>query len=758
MKRQVTNIIIWCYVAINIPFHAMGQACFETDLSETTIPKEMQEVIEMARGGMVEDALTLLEGRDRIGDIPMEGVLYKLATTLKESGHQEMSEKIFGRLQSSFLSDLALLQLSDFAISRNEYELARRMLAKISPTSSYYFTARLKLAWVLKMEGRFGLGLNVLSEIMKGSLTKEETYLLLLGLIDLCKSKGDQRCSVDSAISAFLLANNNQKIREASSLLKELGIEVSPILEIVRRIVNAKRTQMLKLLRDKNIAKLDLGLTYLLKGLTFRDFSKYKDAEVMLEKAVENTKDPLVRSLATLSLCAVKVRIDKPADDCYEKAIKESPPFSIFAKHAYGRYLMRVGKYDLARKAFSDVISSENPNLVNIGLWDSAILSILSGSLESALFYLDEMLRREARGDGILFGLAEKATYFRGIVHYGRGDKKQAVEDMVKVARSFPHSYYGVLAVSRLKEWGIAIEEGRSGLLTSISAPSNPDILNKVKACGVAKQSLVLWRIGYPEEAVKQLKRLARLGFLDEKGLLVLAQMESNKKNMGIREVLRGIPDHETQPLFVQAYPRPFLSYVEEASEMFGIDAGLIFGLMRAESNFNPNARSYKGAVGLMQILPETAKLVANRIVDQPKLAKGIYLPRTNIILGTGFLAELDKHFRGCIPLMLTGYNAGPQAGRKFYNRFKHLPLDLFVEIIPYSATSEYIKNVISYTSGYRFLYEQGEKGRTILPVSLPETLGPFLDKKIKSQRISRLNPDIDCSKIMCLVLEEETW
>jgi soluble lytic murein transglycosylase-like protein len=108
-----------------------------------------------------------------------------------------------------------------------------------------------------------------------------------------------------------------------------------------------------------------------------------------------------------------------------------------------------------------------------------------------------------------------------------------------------------------------------------------------------------------------------------------------------------------------------------------GIDPLLIKAVMKAESNFNPRALSHKGAQGLMQLMPDTARLMK---VEDP------FDPDDNIKGGARYLKYLDDIFGGNIELILAGYNAGPR--RVIENK---------MNVPPYEETKTYIQRVKSY-------------------------------------------------------------
>jgi soluble lytic murein transglycosylase len=140
-------------------------------------------------------------------------------------------------------------------------------------------------------------------------------------------------------------------------------------------------------------------------------------------------------------------------------------------------------------------------------------------------------------------------------------------------------------------------------------------------------------------------------------------------------------------------YPRPFDEQVRAASRRTGLPESLIYAIIRQESLFRADAASSAGAIGLMQLLPETARLTAKRVGLPAPTRAQLTEPAVNVPLGSAFLASLVQRFEGETALATAGYNAGPNAARRWLPPAP-IDLDVWAENIPFNETRAYVQRV----------------------------------------------------------------
>lgn len=153
-------------------------------------------------------------------------------------------------------------------------------------------------------------------------------------------------------------------------------------------------------------------------------------------------------------------------------------------------------------------------------------------------------------------------------------------------------------------------------------------------------------------------------------------------------------------------YPIKYEKYVEKYAKENNVDVYLIYAIIKAESNFNPDVTSQSNAIGLMQLLEETANERSNHIDDQSITKEQLYDPETNIKLGTSYFAYLLKYYNGNIVLALTAYNAGI-GNVDTWIKQKVIKFDgSDIENIPYKETNNYVRKILRDYQMYIKIYD----------------------------------------------------
>lgn len=153
-----------------------------------------------------------------------------------------------------------------------------------------------------------------------------------------------------------------------------------------------------------------------------------------------------------------------------------------------------------------------------------------------------------------------------------------------------------------------------------------------------------------------------------------------------------------------RAYPTTYKEYVETYSEEYNVPPELIFAVIKAESKFKKNALSDSGAIGLMQIMPETFSWlqthIANETLDEEKLKD----PKVNIEYGTYFLSYLRKKYSD-EKVQLSAYNAGIGTVEKWLKNKEYSSDGKTLKKIPYKETENYVSEVLKSREKYNKLY-----------------------------------------------------
>jgi soluble lytic murein transglycosylase len=179
---------------------------------------------------------------------------------------------------------------------------------------------------------------------------------------------------------------------------------------------------------------------------------------------------------------------------------------------------------------------------------------------------------------------------------------------------------------------------------------------------------------------------------LPDRDLLAAAELArlANIPDRAINTADRTVQLHD----YAQRYPTPHREALDSAARQWDLDEALVYGIIRQESRFITYARSRVGAVGLMQLMPATARWVARQIPVQPFTTAMLIQPEVNIQMGSYYFRRVLADL-GSSLLATAAYNAGPGRARRWRDE-RALEGAIYAETIPFNETRDYVKKVLT--------------------------------------------------------------
>jgi soluble lytic murein transglycosylase len=233
--------------------------------------------------------------------------------------------------------------------------------------------------------------------------------------------------------------------------------------------------------------------------------------------------------------------------------------------------------------------------------------------------------------------------------------------------------------------------------------------------------AIELLRLGLKTEAQKEISAVDRsvsrsAGEAGYEPLTLIAELYARAGDLRnahavVRIELRSLLRRPGSALSLRAaslaYPLAFREQIARVSDGAAIPPDLLQALLREESALDPRALSPTGALGLTQLMPATARMLARKLKVNSFNVSRLLEPDLNIRLGGTYLGELYARFQHPA-LALASYNAGPGAVSGWLRARGSLPLDAFVEEIPLDETRGYVKRCLRSFAAYQFLYSNG--------------------------------------------------
>lgn len=533
----------------------------------------------------------------------------------------------------------------------------------------------------------------------------------------------------EAAVAAWRLMLDYPTARSAKSadrMLRELkrkgvkvpttsdSLELSRINNLIRSRSFDRAESAMKVLEKRN-KKLKKHLTRLRAKLFEKQRKRAEEREILeglVKAGLEGLDGPEI--LFRLGRIGMATDDDKLALQWFDELEKRHPDSSEAAKGAYlaGWIPYNSGDYAESTKRML-VFAERRPkhSKTTEALWYAGWSAYLSGDDGRARRAFTQLM-----SDHPTSSLVPHARYWLGRIHHRNKDVEAAKAEYREVLSAKPLSYYGFWSMARLEELGEV-----PVLNPPPPKPKRATLTQAIKLLGADRptsidRAVALHREGLSSEVLQELQEAdkALKKVRNTRGRTMVADLLHTLGahhlafRIGMRIANDGGDLVTGEPYawraWRHAYPRAFDRYVDNASKRHEVDEDLVLAIMRTESHFRPYVRSHAGARGLMQLLPTTARRIGKRDRSARVHASRFRKPESNIWLGTWYLRQLLERYDGQTPAAIGAYNAGPGAMDQWLDRFGGMPLDEFVERIPYRETRRYVRRVLETYMVYRRL------------------------------------------------------
>ena len=498
-------------------------------------------------------------------------------------------------------------------------------------------------------------------------------------------------------VYAAYLKNRGNKDK-AKALFKEIFISVSPFSRSAGEELSTSDITAADLLhKGKN-----LNNAWLFKESEkcFRDALHMKDAKTVKKEITDGLAYSLFRQKKYKEAAALYLDCDnrywrakslfRAGDfDHFEAEIRSlsrlSDQRTASLLLAYGSKKRRSGDTDAAISIYDDVLS-KFPSAKEDALWHKGWTLYRAGDYKNSLDIFSSLYKSYGGARYLYWGNRCKEAL-------GSGETPKAIS---YISNDRNNNFY--MFIASMRSGGPVPAIAKTGL-------------DRCAAYVLPRRVEVLEDLGFKSEALAEIVSGTDKK-LPEQDIACLSDHLRKMRNFktSISMAARITYREDLHELF---YPPAYLDVVEEAARADAIDPLLILSIMREESRFAPDARSVAGALGLMQLMPQTASRLSTHANVSMKHSDDLYDVRTNIYIGAYYLKLLIRIFDS-VPHAIAAYNAGEDAVKNWVAAGRYRSTDEFIEDIPYDETRNYVKKVM--TSYFEYIRQSG---RTDVPATL---------------------------------------
>lgn len=595
-----------------------------------------------------------------------------------ESGRYSDAVKSFRASSESLplIADYALLYMGQAYLKLHDPEAACEAAARM--LNKHPGSPLEQAAMKVNVECTQGLGNKDLKWLLQAYVTKyprdtEKSMLLAKLLIHPSSSPSDIKKGQELLLRIFIKAKRFSK--EAYSLLDKASVRASDHVKRATNLIKAARYEearaclKIALLLGQDVPEQEI-LEKL--GLCFFRQKHYSKAAALFKKA-GNTY------MAALSMfrASDKAGFNKQLSRLVLEQDRKAGTLLLMSANAK----RRAGKTRSALRVLQSV-KSQYPSHAERALWHTGWTHYRARHYTKALDAFSTLYINKSTSRKYRYWMA------RALEKTG-GKPNSTFRDL-----SAGGDYYAILSRNRLKGTGLKIKT--AGLpvvpVSMDQKPPRPSLNGNTRTARLFGRVDLLLALKLKSEAKKELSHFIKQSLTDEEISLTayrLSEMDEHKAAMRLIKRAR----EEFRPDEV-LYPMAFRDTVRKVSKKYKVDPLLVLSVIREESRFDPYDVSRAGAMGLMQLMPSTARLLSRRLkLDLADMSR-LYDVRTNINMGVYHLHKLLKKYRS-IPKALAAYNAGEKKVNKWLKAGRYRSTDEFIEDIPYSETRAYVKRIL---------------------------------------------------------------
>lgn len=370
-----------------------------------------------------------------------------------------------------------------------------------------------------------------------------------------------------------------------------------------------------------------------------------------------------------------------------------------------GKAAVSAGEYTDAQEYFEKLIRQHGGTVEAAeGTFRLGLLDFRRKRYPQAAAFFERLLALKAGKD-----FEYRALYWQWRAQQKIDTAKSApfAETLIK---KYPLSYYGLRAKAEADQNSIQLPN------KTIAVKADLRLLESER---LAWERLgILLKAGWFKEAEKELEALPEPQSNEERILRAKYWAAALRYDMAMGQLNQVI---EENPEFLQTsilrvvFPDEYLPWVGKESKSSNVPAEWILSLIRQESSFRPDVKSPANAIGVMQLMPNTAAELAREFKLKDYGPDSLLSPDVNIKIGSVYLSRLIKQFGGNIPLALAAYNAGPGrmkrwlAARKDVSPLDRAPssspeVELWIDELPWEETSFYVKAILRNWLIYKLL------------------------------------------------------